>query len=138
MAEQFQQTTKQVIHDDGTSERISERTSTGVQEEPATTDSTVTAARVIWYMVGAIATILAIRFGLSLLGANRGNPFADLIYTISYPFVAPFFGLFGYQVSYGVSRFEIETLVAIAIYVVLGYGLVRLVTINRRDRDQAV
>lgn len=133
MAEQIQETTKRVVYDDDTTEQVVRDTDRSEQAAPKT-DATVTTARVIWFITGAIVTVLALRFGLSLLGANRGNPFADLIYSLSYPFVAPFFGLFGYQVSYGVSRFEIETLVAMAVYVLVGYGLVKLVTINRRDR----
>lgn len=87
--------------------------------------------RIVWYIAGLLMTLLAIRFVLSLLGANRGNGFADFIYSVTYPFVAPFFGLFGYQVQYGVSRFEIETLVAIAVYALIAYGISKLVHINR-------
>lgn len=133
MAEQIQETTKRVVYDDDTPRQVVRDTDRSDQAAP-TTDGTVTTARIIWFITGAIVTILAMRFGLSLLGANRGNPFADLIYSLSYPFVAPFFGLFGYQVNYGVSRLEVETLVAMAVYVLVGYGLVKLVTINRRDR----
>lgn len=90
------------------------------------------AERLVWYIAGVLITLLAFRFVLSLLGANRGNAFADFIYGVTYPFVAPFFGLFGYQVQYGVSRFEIETLVAIAVYAIVAYGISALVNINRK------
>jgi hypothetical protein len=93
---------------------------------------TTTAERVVYYILGILMAILAFRFVLSLLGANRDNAFAGLIYGISYPFVAPFFGLFGYQVKYGVSRFEIETLVAMAVYALLAYGIVKLIRIARK------
>jgi len=93
-------------------------------------DSTV--ERVIYFLMGLLTAVLAIRFILSLLGANRDNGFADLIYSVSYPFVAPFFGLFGYEVQYGVSRFEIETLVAVAVYALVGYGLIKIIRIARK------
>ena len=135
MAGQVQEVKRRVVYDDGRTEEVVKRTDSDVVEtDTAHVDSSTTIARVVWYITGALVVVLAMRFGLSLLGANRGNAFADLIYTISYPFVAPFFGLFGYQVSYGVSRFEIETLIAMVVYLVIGYGLARLVTINRRDR----
>lgn len=89
------------------------------------------ADRVVWYIAGVLITLLSIRFVLSLLGANRSNGFADFVYSVTYPFAAPFFGLFGYQVQYGVSRFEIETLVAIAVYALLAYGISKLIHINR-------
>lgn len=95
------------------------------------------ATRVIWFIAGIILTLLAFRFILSLLGANRNNGFADFIYSVSHPFAAPFFGLFNYQAEYGVSRFEIGTLVAMAVYAIVATGIAYLVTINSRERDNA-
>lgn len=88
-------------------------------------------ARIIWYIVGVLLAILAFRFVLALLGANPSNPFANFIYSVSHPFVAPFFSLFGYKLQYGVSRFEVYTLVAMAVYAVIAYGLAQLVMIGR-------
>jgi len=92
------------------------------------------AARVIWYIAGVLLILLAFRFILALLGANPGNGFANFIYSASHPFVAPFFSLFGYNLRYGVSRFEIYTLVAMAVYAVVAWGLARLVTIEQPRR----
>jgi hypothetical protein len=89
------------------------------------------AERIIWYITGVLLVLLAFRFVLSLLGANRGNGFADFIYSASQPFVSPFFSLFSYNYDYGVARFELYTLVAMAVYAVVAYGLARLVTLNR-------
>jgi len=44
--------------------------------------------------------------------------------------VAPFFGLFGYTFQYGVARVEIETLVAIVVYSLIGYGIGRLLAVG--------
>lgn len=87
------------------------------------------AARVIWFIAGVIIILLAFRFVLTLLGANQANGFANFIYSTSHPFVAPFFGLFGYNLQYGVSRFELYTLVAMAVYAIIAWGLARLVTL---------
>jgi len=84
-------------------------------------------ARIIYFVSGIIMALLGLRFVLALLGANPANPFADFIYTTSHPFVAPFFGLFNYQSIYGVSRFELETLIAIVVYAILAWGIVRMV-----------
>lgn len=94
--------------------------------------ATSTAERVVYFLTGLVSALLAIRFILSLLGANRDNGFANLIYGVTYPFVAPFFGLFGYQVEYGVARFEIETLVAIVVYALVGYAIVKMIRIARK------
>jgi len=90
------------------------------------------AEQVIALLTTALLALLAVRVVLSLLGANRGNAFAAFIYGLSYPFVAPFFGLFGYTPQYGVARLELETLVAIVVYAIVGYGIARLVGVGRR------
>ena len=93
------------------------------------------AGRVIWYVAGVIIVLLLMRFMLSLLGANRGNGFADFVYGLSYPFAAPFFGLFSYTARYGVSRFEFETLVAALVYALVAWGIVKAIEIGGRRTD---
>lgn len=97
--------------------------------------SGVVASRVIWYITGVIIALLALRMIFQLLGANDDNGFVSLIYGISGFFAAPFFGMFNYEPSYGVSYFEVSTLVAILIYALIGYGLTRLFTLGSRRRD---
>jgi hypothetical protein len=100
-----------------------------VVREPATN----IIARVIWFIYGIIFILLGFRFLLSLLGANRGNGFANFIYDTSHPLVAPFFGLFHYNVvNYGVSHFEVYTLVAILVYAAIAWILAYLFTIPGR------
>lgn len=91
------------------------------------------AARVVWYIAGVLLVLLAFRFVFALLGANPANSFANFIYTTSHPFVAPFFGIFSYNVRYGISRFETYTLVAMAVYALIAYGIAKLITINQSD-----
>lgn len=91
------------------------------------------AERIVYLIGGIVLAILAIRFLLSLLGANRTNGFADFIYSVSHPFVAPFFGLFNYDETFGSSRFEYETLIAIVVYAVIMAIIARLVTIGSRQ-----
>lgn len=92
-----------------------------------------TAVRVVWYITGVLLAILTLRFLLALLGANPANAFANLLYSVSYPFVAPFFGLFNYSLRYGVSRFESYTIVAMIVYALFAWAIARLITINRDD-----
>lgn len=93
----------------------------------------VIAERIVYFLVGALAILLAIRFTLSLLGANLGNFFADFIFGLSNPFVAPFLNLFNYETALGSSRFELETLVAIAVYALLGWLVATLLRLPRRN-----
>jgi uncharacterized protein YggT (Ycf19 family) len=87
--------------------------------------------RLVMWITGVVLSLLALRVVLSLLGANRNNAFAAFVYNLTAPFVAPFFGLFGYNMQYGVVRFEIETLVAMLVYALVGYGIARLLSLGR-------
>lgn len=94
------------------------------------TSPVVVAQRIVWFIVGVINTLIALRFVLLLLGANRGAAFTDFIYTMSAPFVAPFVGIFGEPV-YGQSVFEISSLLAIVIYTLIGLAIAKLLTLSR-------
>ncbi len=94
------------------------------------TSGVVVAQRIIWYVVGVISVIVALRFVLLLLGANQSAGFVDLVYGVSGFFVAPFIGIFG-EPSYGTSVFEISSLLAIAVYLLIGWGLAKLITVGR-------
>ena len=88
-------------------------------------------SRVVWFIAGFIIVVLALRIMLLLLAANQDNPFVDLVYAVSYPFAWPFFGIFSYTPSYGVVVFEISSLVAIAVYALVAWGIGKLLTLNR-------
>ena len=89
-------------------------------------------SQIIWLVAGIILLLLGFRFVLSLLGANTSNGFANFIYTTSHPFAAPFFGLFHYNsINYGVSRFEVYTLVAMAVYAAVAWVLAYLTNLGR-------
>lgn len=86
---------------------------------------------VLWSVAGAIVTLLILRFVFMLLGINQNYQFVNIIYTVSTPFVIPFFDLFGYTAQYDVSSFEYSTLTAIIAYGSVTWGLTRLFTIGR-------
>lgn len=74
--------------------------------------------RAVYFTVHVITIFILIRFVLLALGANPESAFAGFIYAITYPFVAPFLGLFGLarEPQYGISILEMSDIVAIAIY----------------------
>lgn len=106
-----------------------------VDRDSTADHSAWTAARIVWLIAGVLEGLLAIRFLLSLLGANRLNAFADFIYSVTQPLVAPFFGLFNYQPQYGVGRFEYETLVAMLVYGLIAWVIARLLTVGTRTTE---
>jgi uncharacterized membrane protein len=89
------------------------------------------AEKIIWYLVGILLVLLVFRFVLALLGANSTNSFANFIYKASHPFVSPFFSLFSYKQNYGVSHFEIYTLVAMLVYAVVAWGIAGLFNLSK-------
>jgi hypothetical protein len=127
------QRTKRVDNDGGVTTQTT-RTVDNDMEEPIAANEAPAASvaeRIIWFIAGILLVLLAFRFVFILLGANRANGFADFIYTASHPFAAPFFGLFSYEQEFGVSRIELSTLVAMAVYALVAWGLSRLATIRR-------
>jgi hypothetical protein len=90
------------------------------------------AERVVWFVAGVLLALLGLRFLFALLGANPNNGLADFIYSVTHPFVSPFFNLFSYDVvNAGQSRIEFFTLVAMLIYGLVAWGIARLVTLRR-------
>ncbi len=94
--------------------------------------------QVVWFVAAVLAILLGIRLVLSLLGANLGNGFADFIYSASGPFVRPFQGLFNVSFERGVGRFELETLVAIVVYVLLAWIIVMGIRLAKKNTDTSV
>lgn len=72
--------------------------------------------------------LLGLRFVLKLIGANPESGFAVLIYGITSIFVAPFTALVGTPTAGG-SIFEFTTLIAMAIYALLAWVIVRVVRV---------
>ncbi len=94
--------------------------------------SSVLIKRIIYYITGFIVVFLLGRVILQLLAANQGNAFVDFVYTIGGFFAAPFYGIFGYEPSYGDSILEISSIVAIFVYMIVGAGIAKLVTIGKK------
>lgn len=89
----------------------------------------IVAKRVVWYIIGFIIALLALRVVLLLLGANQGSAFVDFIYGFAGVFALPFEGIFGTPV-YGSSMLDTAGLVAIVIYALVGWGLAKLFTLS--------
>lgn len=79
----------------------------------------------IWYIVGIVDLLLALRLLFHLFGAKAVG-FANMIYNISSPFAVPFRGIFPSPKIDG-SYFDSAALVAIVVYVLLGWVISRLV-----------
>lgn len=102
-------------------------------------------ARVVWFVFGAIEIVIAIRFTLTLFGANAEAAFARFIYAVSDVFMAPFNAIFTTSSVSG-ATIEWSALVAIVVYALVAWGLVALIgvvsprtharTVERVETDQ--
>ncbi|MDZ7843561.1 MAG: YggT family protein [Anaerolineales bacterium] len=84
------------------------------------------ATQLIWWLLGFFEAVLALRFVFKLIGVNAANPFASFLYNISDFLVKPFASLTGAPAANGMV-FEISTLLAMIIYGLIGWGIVKLV-----------
>jgi hypothetical protein len=81
--------------------------------------------RAIYLVVGVVEAVLLIRFVLKALGANAEAGFAQFIYGVTGPLVAPFLGLFGTPQAASGATLELHTLIALVIYALVGWLLAR-------------
>ena len=115
----------------------------GAGENTTTTEVTsvrppysVRAEQAVWLLTGVVDALLIIRFVFKLLAASTQASFVTFIYDLTQVFVAPFHGIFNTTAS-GRNVFEPESLVAIAIYSLIGWGLASLVRVVTRGSASA-
>ena len=96
----------------------------------------VRAEQAVWLVAGVIDALLIIRFVFKLLAASTQASFVRFIYDITQLLVTPFHGIFNTAAS-GHLVFEPESLVAIAIYSLIGWGLASLIRVITRGRPGA-
>lgn len=97
-------------------------------------DEKTTAENAVWYLVGFIEILLGFRFVLKLFGANPESGFVDFVYSLTGVFTVPFDSIFGVttpEAGSVESVFEPSILVAGVVYVLIGWGIVKLLNINK-------
>ena len=86
--------------------------------------------QIVWYLLGILEALLAFRFVLKLLAANSSAGFSSFIYNVSSPFAGPFLNVFRVTRVEG-SIFEWTTLLAMLVYGLIAWGLVKLFLIGK-------
>jgi hypothetical protein len=86
------------------------------------------AAMITYLILGILEALLITRVILKLLAANPGSSFVRFVYNISALLVAPFQGIFPTPATQN-SVLELSSLVAIAVYALIAWGIVRLIAI---------
>ncbi|HCU55072.1 MAG: hypothetical protein UT14_C0043G0008 [Candidatus Shapirobacteria bacterium GW2011_GWE1_38_92] len=90
----------------------------------------------IYFLFGFLEILLGIRLLLKLTGANVASGFVRFIYGITGIFVLPFQGIFRQAYVSG-SVFEPSTLVAIFVYMLLAWGIVKLIRISSGEKQES-
>jgi len=83
-------------------------------------------AQLIWLFFGILVAGIGLRFALKLMATNPASPFDDLVYRFRDLFLWPFAGLTATPSAQGMVL-EISALIAMFVYALLGWIVVRLV-----------
>jgi hypothetical protein len=83
-------------------------------------------AQLIWLLFGVLEALIGLRIVLKLIAANPANPFANLVYTFTDLFLWPFAGLTVTPSAQGMVL-EIPAIIAMFVYALMGWVLVKLV-----------
>ena len=99
------------------------------------------AKKIVYYILGVLEVLFAFRLVFKLLGANPQSPFVSFIYTVSQAFLSPFSGIFRSAVTKGLeaqSVLEPMTLIAMVVYAIVAWGIVKLIEISRPTNNPEV
>jgi hypothetical protein len=125
-------TTKETI----TSE---EKSSTPITDSPRKeVTNSQTLEYSIYFIFGALDILLAFRLILKLMGASLASPFVGFIYGLTGIFILPFEGIFRRGLNQGLettSIFEPSTLIAVIVYLILAWGIVKLVRVVSGEKQ---
>lgn len=101
---------------------------------PTSNDATgsQTVEYLVYFLFGVLEILLTFRLVLKLAGASMSSMFVSGIYNLSRIFVLPFEGIFRRGFAQGLettSVLEPATLVAVIVYAILAWGIVKLIRI---------
>ena len=102
------------------------------------TENAFTIIRVVYYILGLLEVLLAFRLVFKLLGANPGSGFVSFIYTVSEVFLLPFTAIFRTAATEGIETravLEPSTVIAMIVYALIAWGIVKLVVIMRERNN---
>ena len=102
------------------------------------TTQTQTVEYFVYFVFGLLEVLLAFRLVLKLMGASMASGFVGFIYSLTGVFILPFEGIFRRGFSQGIettSVLEPSVIVAIIVYSLLAWGIVKLVRIFSGERQ---
>jgi hypothetical protein len=106
--------------------RVSETRTTQNEPEREQRILTFKATQLIWLLFGILETLIALRIGLKLIGANPESPIVALIYGFTYLFLFPFEGMTATPAA-GAMVLELSSIFAMVIYGLIAWAVERTV-----------
>ena len=109
-----------------------------ITETKRVASSSQTVEYLIYFFFGALEILLAFRLVLKLMGASMASGFVGLIYGLTGIFILPFEGIFRRGTTQGIETtavLEPSTIVAMIVYAVLAWGIVKLVHIMSGEKQ---
>jgi hypothetical protein len=100
--------------------------------------NTQTITKLIYFSFGMLEALLVFRLIFKLTGASAISGFVSLIYGVTGIFILPFEGIFRSVLSQGVettSILEPAVAVAIVVYALVAWGLVKLAVVLSRQEN---
>lgn len=95
--------------------------------------------RVVSLLFGILAVLIGLRIILLLLVANQGNAIVDFVYGVTEPFVAPFRGIFSFDVvRAGDATLDIAAVVALIGWLLIYLLIMAILGLGDRDRARRV
>jgi len=94
--------------------------------------------RIVYYILGLLEVMLGFRLVFKLLGANPGSGFVSFIYSISEIFLVPFNAIFRSASTRGIETealLEPSTIIAMVVYALIAWGIVKLMAIMMGRND---
>lgn len=80
----------------------------------------------VYFVFGVIEILIALRILLKLIAANPDSGFTQFIYGVTGPFVAPFRNIVGEPSTTTGNVFEISSVLAIIVYLLISWIIVKL------------
>ncbi len=109
-----------------------------IEETKVGASNSQTVEYLVYYFFGVLEILLAFRLILKLAGASMVSGFVKMIYGVTSIFIWPFEGIFRRAFSQGAettSVLEPSTIVALAVYAVVAWGIVKLVRISSGEQQ---
>lgn len=84
------------------------------------------ATQLVWLLFGLLISMIALRIGLKLIGANPGSPIVTLIYGFTDLFLFPFNGMVNSPTT-GNLVLELSSFFAILVYGLIAWGVAKVI-----------